>query len=170
MCPADQMALLRLYSHLGKIYKATSMWRRQALPIQLICNSTQDRSKHNSSMTHAPSASSPSHKDELNMRQNSNGHRAKQIKHHTNQYEKRRPYLLSMQSFEMCVAAFEILLPAVPRRSIAMTMTLPLKHYLLNSQRCTQVTPPEYKNCELLRWGLQSFFCHWFSDFGDPLR
>ena len=53
----------------------------------------------------------------------------KQMQHHTNQYEKRRPYLLSMQSFEMCVAAFEILLPAVPRRSIAMTMTLSLKHY-----------------------------------------
>ena len=98
-------------------------------PLQLICNSTQDRSQHKSSRTDALSASSPSHKDELNMRQNSNAHRAKQIKHHTNQHEKRRPYLLSMQSFEMCVAAFEILLPAVPKRSIAMTITLSLKHY-----------------------------------------
>ena len=46
-------------------------------PFQLFCNSTQDRSKHNSCMTDAPSAWSPSHKDELNVRKNSIAHRAK---------------------------------------------------------------------------------------------
>ena len=160
-------------------------------PLQLICNSTQARSKHCSSMTDALSASSPSHKDELNVRQNSNAHRAKQVQHHTSmkryvyiffpckalkcaslplrssflQFQSdplrwQLPCLLNtMRCIEVpppeyrCTVHFwnsfyKVFLSMVLwfwGFNAMTTPTLPLKHYLLNSRRCTEVPPPEYR-------------------------